>query len=132
VSQPADYDDWEADDARRKKACEERGLVVVKPKPDELFVDVDSFEALGVCAVHVERLKTLVVSSKRTPSPSGKPGRFHVVVKLSRPVKDDFERISLQALLGSDVTRELLSWLRASAGVADPTVFFEKAEGGVP
>lgn len=116
------------DDEHRKATCEKRGLRVVLPEANQLQVDIDSFEALGVFAANVERLGDLVESHVRTVSPSRKSGHYHVTVTLKRPVRDPMERILLQLLLGSDVTRELLSWKRATADMADPTIFFERAE----
>ena len=37
-----DYDEWEADDARRLRECTERGLVIVRPADDELQIDIDN------------------------------------------------------------------------------------------
>ena len=60
------------------------------------------------------------------PSPSGRPGRHHVVVTMPRPVSP-MERIALQAILGSDPIREMLSWFRIERGIEEPTIFFEIA-----
>jgi hypothetical protein len=113
-------------------AAAKKRLVVVLPGPDELFVDIDSEEQLvRFWALHeiFERsgLSRLV---RVRPSPSGKPGRSHVTVMLTRPVRDMFERVALQSLLGSDPTREMLSWLHLHSGAEDDavTVFFEKPE----
>jgi len=111
---------------RHTAACAERGCLVVLPLEKELFVDIDTFQALGYFHANVRRLGDLYESHTLRPSPSRKDGRFHIVVQLSRPVRDAFERIMLQALLGSDLSREILSWREATAGVVTPTVFFEK------
>jgi hypothetical protein len=52
-----------------------------------------------------------------------------VVVTLDRPVRDACERVMLQALLGSDPMRELLSLERIQNGSDDDavSVFFERA-----
>lgn len=101
-------------------------LVVRYPTERELFIDIDSdadrerFEALfSIFREHRDANARTVT----TPSPSGKPGRFHIVVKLSEPVKDQRERIVLQALLGSDTKRELIAYL-----VDSRSCFFEKPE----
>jgi hypothetical protein len=39
------------------------------------------------------------------------------------------ERVALQAMLGSDSIREMLSWLRLRRGIDTPTIFFENASG---
>ena len=114
--------------ARRAKACTERGVQIVEPQDDELFVDIDTHEALGMFHANQRALGKLVQSHSMEPSPSRKAGRYHIRVKLTRPVRDAFERIMLQALLGSDLSREIISWRDANGGAAKPTVFFEKKE----
>lgn len=52
---------------------------------------------------------------------------FHVVVKLETPI-DIYRRLALQAALGSDPKRELLAVMRASNGVAEPSVLFKPAD----
>lgn len=102
------------------------GLVVRYPTERELFIDIDSTEALErfaeLLAIFHEH-RDADASHKRTPSPSGKPGHFHVVVTLTAPVKDQRERIIMQALLGSDTKRELIAYL-----VDSRSCFFEKPE----
>ncbi len=124
-----EYEACVSDDAvstRRAKVCLERGVKVVEPADNELFVDIDSHEGFGVFHANIGSLGDLVESHAATLSPSRKAGRYHVTVKLSRPVKDNFERILLQLLLGSDVAREMVSFREATLGLKLPTVFFEK------
>lgn len=105
-----------------------KGLVLRSPAPNELFIDIDSDAALREHARLMKAApKGLVTSSYITPSPSGKSGHFHVVVTLSREVSST-ERVMLQALFGSDLMRELLSWRRIQDGAEDNAVslFFEK------
>lgn len=111
---------------RRASACAERGCVIVEPQPDELQVDIDSYHCLGVFHGNLRALGDLVQTHVVKSSPSRKAGRYHITVKLSRPVKDDFERIALQCLLGSDLAREMVSWREATLGLKKPTVFFEE------
>lgn len=128
MSDPADYDEWEADDAKRVRECQDRGLVIVRPAPDELFVDIDSDAQYGTFDRARRRIGSdLIAGFTEAPSPSGRVGRKHITVKLTRPVKDAEERVLLQALLGSDLMRELLSYLRLEADMPDATIFFEKA-----
>ena len=108
------------------EAAKEKGLVVVIPKPNELFVDIDS-------QAQFELFENLVVTFLRqehatwtaAPSPSRAPGHYHVTVHLHRDVSNR-ERILLQAVLGSDPMRELLSLQRCDAGNVHPTLFFER------
>lgn len=108
-----------------------KGCVVRIPGPRELFIDIDSEEASerfdGLLKAFPPGLVELV---KTTTSPSGRPGHEHIVVTLSRDVRDDRERVLLQAVLGSDTMRELLSWRRIENGSdsASVSIFFEKSE----
>jgi hypothetical protein len=115
-------------DARHARACAERSCYVVQPNPDQLLVDIDSYESLGIFHANYPRLGDLAMSYKQSPSPSRKSGRYHITVKLSRPVRDNYERILLQCLLGSDLAREILSWREVNANIKNPTVFFEKKQ----
>ena len=110
------------------KAATAKGLVVVRPKANELFLDIDDAESLATFHKGVGFLGTLVHGFTRKPSPSGAPDRLHVTVTLGRDVKDQFERIALQALLGSDRLHEMLCWEAATRGVLDVCVFFEKPQ----
>jgi hypothetical protein len=107
--------------------ADKRGLDVRVPKNNELFIDIDSEEQLAM--FH----RQLAVFLKRTdaawsmrPSPGGLPYHVHIVVTLTKRVVTNAERILLQAVLGSDPMRELLSWERIEIGDPHPTLFFEK------
>lgn len=116
----------EAVHAHRLKVASERGCWIAYPEPNELFVDIDTMESFGVMHANIGSLGELVLSKNWSPSPSRKAGRYHVRVTLSRPVKDQYERIMLQLLLGSDPAREAIAFKRANSGVDHPTCFFEK------
>ena len=109
-----------------EEAAAAKGLVIVYPQPDELFLDIDDAASLETFGKHSPILGDLITGYRTEPSPSGDPFKYHVTVKLSRPVKDAFERIMLQALLGSDRLHEILSWSAATNGAVQPTLFFEK------
>jgi hypothetical protein len=102
-----------------------KGRVVVVPKANELFVDIDSeadMERFQRIRVTLESFLSLKVDIR--PSPSGRPDRHHIVVTLDREVTE-IERVALQAILGSDPTREALSYRRILKGIAPATLFFE-------
>lgn len=108
-----------------------KGCIVVLPKPNELFVDIDSADALATFKVAIKKIEegfTDSLTYNQRPSPSGREGRFHITVTLPRNVKSHEERILLQALLGSDPIRELVSWGRVQRRAPEPTLFFEKPE----
>lgn len=89
-----------------------KGMKVLFPATDELFIDIDNAEDWQKFCELVEPLKKerLVVGCSWTTSKSGNP-RKHVIVKLSRAVESEAERIALQAFLGSDRKREMLNYL---------------------
>lgn len=91
-----------------------RGCIVIEPASNELFVDIDDEASLAVFYKQIEifsRGRTRPIPYRMTPSPSGKPHHFHIVVTWPDEVGDEYVRLGLQAILGSD----------------EPvTVFFEK------
>lgn len=109
------------------QAASMKGCIVIHPSPRELFIDIDSEEAganFDRCFEVFCKTNNATIT-RRTPSPSGVPGRSHIVVCLERNVTDE-ERILLQACLASDPLREMLSLMRLRAGDEAPTIFFEK------
>lgn len=111
---------------RQQTAAQALGRECVYPAANELFLDLDSLEQLGRFHANREHFAGLIADVHARRSPSGTTGRYHVVVQLTRFVRDQFERIALQALLGSDLTREAVAWRRATDGAESVTVFFEK------
>lgn len=100
-----------------ERAAKRRKCRVRYAEPHQLFIDIDSDEALrkhealfATFAAHEQCIRCV------KNSPSGRSGRYHVIVTLTRPVRDEAERVTLQALLGSDSKRELLALLRLRAG----------------
>lgn len=101
---------------------------------DELFIDIDSPEALAqfehVWPMVGKHFGISFISKKPgvvvTPSKSGGEKK-HIRVKLgqSQPL---LARIALQAALGSDGRREGISILRALRGEPNVVVFFEPKE----
>jgi hypothetical protein len=112
------------------EACaQQKGLVVVLPRANELFVDIDDEPSKAIFDRNIKRVEQsigCVHFSRRSPSRAS--GRYHITVRLNRDVRDPFERIALQTMLGSDRIHEALSWQAAVRGDANPTVFFERPE----
>ncbi len=106
-------------------AAKSMGLVIRKPKANELFLDIDNAHDLDIFTKHVEKLSDIVKAYVATPSKSG-GSKKHIVVTLHRPVKSLTERLLLQAVLGSDRLRELLGWKRIEAGNKNCSLLFEK------
>lgn len=113
--------------------AEEDGLVVVLPKDNEIQLDLDSDRDF---AIYQEMKSVLdqfyyIISEKVEPSRSGLPKR-HVTIELSKryndpsPLLNVFERIAIQACLGSDRVREFLGVVQAKNSDPHPTLFLEK------
>ena len=100
----------------------------VLPEPNELFVDLDDEGSL----VHMHEMLSVLRSNGYgcqvvaiTESKSGK-GHRHARLKVDH-LLEPIDRIALQACLGSDRKRELLSFLRIGSSVPT-TTFFEPKE----
>ena len=110
------------------KLVEEEGGKVVIAAKDELQIDLDTEEdykrwlrSSEIFFRYVDITKVMV-----TPSYSGLPHR-HITIKLPFKV-GRWQRLALQAALGSDPIRELLSSIRYMEGDKYPTLFRENKE----
>lgn len=105
------------------------GLYVRWPGKRELLIDIDSCEGKATFEKNFKILDQYFLGMvvKREPSRSGDDCHEHITVGLPLAVSP-IERIALQAALGSDPTRELLSYGRYIDGDPHPTLFFEKPE----
>lgn len=114
---------------RAIKQAEQEGLSVVFPKDNELQIDIDDAASYAVLEALLEIVDRHwgIINVVKKPSKSGKPGKRHITVCLSEPVEPG-ERITLQACLGSDRKRELLSLVQLLAGDPHPTLFLENKE----
>jgi hypothetical protein len=113
-----------------------RGKDIRFPAENELFIDIDNTYWLQKYRTAVEIIKSdkfnqylniKIVDEVFTKSPGGGKDAYHVVVTLDKAV-DGFERLLLQALMGSDPVRELLGLVELKAGNEKTTCFFEKRE----
>ena len=106
------------------------GLEVVLPQDDQLQIDIDDEAAYAVYLGNRQRyeihfLDNPIKFAEEKPSRSGEPGKKHITVTLTEPVSNE-KRILLQALLGSDPVREMLSYVRLANDDDYPTLFMEK------
>jgi hypothetical protein len=94
----------------------------------QLFVDLDTEVQWQIFQHQIKLLKKhfYFVGWKVLPSKQGLPHR-HVTVEMVNPY-DLITRIALQACLGSDPTRELLSIRRAMNQEENVVIFFEPKE----
>lgn len=109
--------------------------VFIPARADELQIDLDRPRARipkRLLRLVSEHIQIRSISYSRSKS-----GNTHVTIKIA-PIdlikgfsndEDCFlnvQRLFLQAVLGSDPVRELLSWGRARNGCPHPTLFFER------
>lgn len=106
---------------------EDEGFEVVFPESNELLIDIDTEEQYRMFKLHYERLRDeqdfKTMSYTEHFSKSGPPRR-HIHLKMPWSMSP-IERIAWQAVLGSDVIRELLSMIRLYRGDGHPTLFAE-------
>lgn len=118
-----------------KEAAEQNLKLVLPESSQHLLVDIDSEDD----EIHLLHMIHDVLASNRInveieksiPSRSGEPGHKHYYLRISGDdliLHTPVDRILLQAVLGSDRKRELLSYLRLRRTSYYPTVFFEKAD----
>ena len=113
-----------------KRAIEQaksENLDVVFPADNQLQLDIDSEAAFDLYNDHYDIVNTYwgIDDETITLSRSGNPDKRHITLTLSRKVSNK-DRIALQAFLGSDLKREVLSFVQAENGDPHPTLFLEK------
>lgn len=102
-------------------------LRITTPGSADLQIDIDSAEAFDTYKSHKEILNKfwVILQEVIADSKSGKPWRKHITVTLKNPITP-LERIALQACLGSDRKRELLSLEQLKNNDPHSTLFLEK------
>jgi len=114
---------------RAFEEAEAIGGRVVLPEANELQIDIDSKVELDEFHKRLRRLENNVPNFRQSyliyPSKSGNPNKFHITIPLQSDVTP-WQRIALQACLGSDPIREILSAARLLKGDPYPTLFIEK------
>ena len=95
------------------KRMNESGYVIYTPDDNEVLLDLDDDVAYTRFTLALTRLRNEFggVKAKWRASKSGLPHR-HVVVLFPIVDFDAPSRIALQAIMGSDLTREMLSLFR--------------------
>lgn len=107
-----------------------QGLVPFLPEADELMLDLDEADGAPAARARVgEVLENNGIGVLASLTTTSKSGKYHLYLRLDRPVTPH-ERIALQACLGSDPVREVLSLLRLMQGgePAAVTALFETEE----
>ena len=119
----ADYMDGLSSKAAFEEAAT-KGLMVVLPDEFSLQVDIDNQENFVLFNNRLDYLKNWYdLKYKKTPSKKGGE-HLHITVCLDKVI-NPLERIFLQLYLGSDSTREFLSFQRIKNKDPNPTLFFE-------
>lgn len=110
------------------RRAKEKGLRAVIPKANQLLLDFDTEEQYVLYKERVKRLNQSipVVEVYNQPSKSGLPKR-HLILEMECDI-DPAGRLVLQQYLGSDPTREFLSFLRTLQDDPYPTILFERDE----
>jgi hypothetical protein len=105
----------------------DQGYTVLYPADNQLFIDIDSEEDLSQYDRMLNRLLAMYpeITWSETASKSGFPCS-HIIVTLPFPISPTM-RIALQAALGSDPMRELLSSIRVLQEIDNPTIFLERS-----
>jgi hypothetical protein len=105
------------------KRIQSEGFTVYLPAPNELLIDIDTEESYELFLRVVGRMEDefqAPLGIKETISKSGPPHR-HIIVTVPFELSNT-QRIAFQAVLGSDLTRELLSLFRDLKGDPCPTL----------
>ena len=102
-------------------------LNVVLPKPNELQIDIDNKTSMETFnrALPVIESRFGDVKIEKQHSKSGGE-KYHITVSMEKNIMSDTERVILQACLGSDPVREILSYYRILDGETPVSMFFEK------
>lgn len=106
----------------------ETNRVLKTPAPNQLFVDLDDKVSVDWFHRNIGKIEEQFGSGVHwdlAPSPSDELDHYHGVVVLPRDISN-VERILLRCLLGSDLKREALSWVRLTNNDPYPTLFYEK------
>lgn len=107
----------------------ERRMFIRVPKDHELFLDIDDKAQFATFEAQLEMIRSFGVDpivKEKTPSRGG-ADHWHVVLEMPFTMTP-VTRVLWQALLGSDLRREMLSALALHYGQStQPTMFFESS-----
>ena len=121
-----DFDTIKSECAVKEAAL--KNLDIVFPLSNELLIDIDNEESFAKYQKNIPKFQmhvATVLEEYITPSKSGNPCKKHIRLFLDRNIEPG-ERLMYQSFLGSDPTRELLSYVRLINGDPNPTLFYEK------
>lgn len=112
---------------RNIQKAAKKNLVVVEATPKTLQLDIDRVEKLRLFGWqwHLLKKSGLAQGWRARIQESKSRGHVHIYIHLPKPLPLG-TRIALQALLGSDLKRELFNWIRGCTRAKFPVVLFEK------
>lgn len=119
--------------ADRTRTIETRHTEVIEPNENEIQIDLDGPRAVATFNAQATFLASFGIGAEWlmsiVPSRSEKRGRLHVTLKVGPfpqygPVMD--ERILVAVLLGSDLKRETMNYIRVTQSAPYPICFFRK------
>lgn len=105
--------------------AKENGWDVVFPESNQLQLDLDNYTAYLDCIKKLNWMKKFGEFRCGYTVGRSKSDNWHITVNFKNRVMGDLERIALQAILGSDFKKELISFMRVEVGEADPCLLFE-------
>lgn len=109
------------------------GFSIRYPESNELLIDLDSEKALKEFTTRIIRVSHELEINQAGMElsynvyPSKTEGHYHVIVKMPFNLDEPFERVALQAVLGSDPVREMLSIFRIWLGDKYPSLLAMKS-----
>lgn len=109
------------------REAKDDGCIVVLPEDNQLLIDIDSPEAQAVYDKNIENFHLHIANVVYEDRKVSRSGNKHIYVTLDRNI-DATERVLFQSFLGSDQTRELLSFIRILNEDEHPTLFIEKPQ----
>jgi hypothetical protein len=115
--------DYEEEDVSLEALAEERGCTLITGDNKTLLLDHDTTGQLNVFNGN-RRLVHEMYGIESVEQYRSRGGNDHRIVYLKREAASPVERILLQALLGSDPKRELLSLRRTHNNHPTPSVLF--------
>lgn len=106
--------------------AEATGMKIIYPESNQLQIDIDTPHAMSIFRTMEPLINKFykIIYTEVKNSKSGYP-KQHVTVTMENPVTN-FERIAIQACVGSDRVREFLGVVQERNNDPHPTLFLEK------
>jgi hypothetical protein len=106
-----------------KEEGTKEGFFIVQSTPTSILLDLDTAEALELYEEQLPRIQ-LYMEITELERWHSKSKNWHVLLTLKKPM-EFHKRIALQACLGSDLKKELISIINAALGQVEPSLLFK-------